>query len=590
MRPRAVLRIARWEVGRSASEVDRRTVVALLVVALALGAIGPVALQQGGAPNTGIYRVAVDEGNQFYEPVAASDPLRVVDGGVDAVGDGRADVAIDDGRLVYDDTQRGRAAMAALRSAVTSYNDRLMRQEADSAAAFPVDVTLRYRAQSGGTGPTDDGDGGGTGETTTDGDTTTPRTTTASTGGGANDGGGSGGLGGGLSGGGRILGGTQSGSPADIAPPFPMKSLLLAFAFVLPLNVVIQAYGSSIIGERLERRGEPLLVAPVSRGDIVAGKTLPYVVASLVAVTVIAVALGGGPLAVVAVVPILLLFLAATFVGAMFARSFKELTFVTVAVSVVGTTYAFVPAIFTDVHPIAAISPLSVVVADLAGTGTDLGTFAFATLPMTLVATVLFALGTGIYREEDMFTQRPPGAKALDALAAHLTRRRVPLWGALSVPFAFVAELFAIALLFVVPQSFAIPVLLTVVALVEEVAKSLFVYAGFERGRLSTAPRAAAVTGALAGLGFAVGEKITLAAQLVGLPDLELGRAAFAPAAAGDPLAFAALAAAPFVLHAVTAAVSAVGAARGARAYGATLTGAAALHLAYNLTVVSAVA
>ncbi len=59
--------------------------------------------------------------------------------------------------------------------------------------------------------------------------------------------------------------------------------------------------------------------------------------------------------------------LGATFVGAMFARSFKELTFVTVAVSVFLTAYTFVPAIFTQVTPIALISPLTLVVRDLTG-------------------------------------------------------------------------------------------------------------------------------------------------------------------------------------------------------------------------------
>jgi len=595
VRPRAILRIARWEVGRSASEVDRRTVIALLVVALALGALGPALAQQGGTPDDGIYRVAVDEDSEFYEPARAADPIRVVDGGVGA----GADVTVDGRRLVYADSQRGRAALSALRSAVTAHNDRLMSRESDRAAAFPIDVTLQYREQTGaddasgvdGAGGHSGDGGGGTGDGDTAGSTTVA--------GGGTDGGdgtdeprdaGGGGFGGGLSGGDSVLGGTQSGSPADIAPPFPMESLLLAFLFVLPLNVVVQAYGSSIIGERLERRGEPLLVAPVSRTDIVAGKTLPYVVASLLAVGAIAVAIGGSAVAVAAVTPIVLLFLAATFVGAMFARSFKELTFVTVTVTVVGTTYVFVPAIFTDVHPIAAISPLSVVVADLAGTGTDPATMAFATLPMTLVAVVLFALGTGIYRAQDMFTQRPPGAKAYDALAAHLTRRRVAVWGALAVPFAFVAELFAIALLFVAPASLAVPLLLGLIAVVEEVAKSVFVRAGFARGRLVGGGAAAAVTGALAGLGFAVGEKITLAAQFVGLPNLELGRAAFAPAAAGDPLLLAGLFAAPFVLHASTAALSAVGAARSGRAYALGLAAAVVVHLGYNLAVVSTVA
>ncbi len=55
------------------------------------------------------------------------------------------------------------------------------------------------------------------------------------------------------------------------------------------MNFVIQAYASSIMNERINDRGELLLVSPVSRGDIIAAKTLPYfhgmvVVASMTAV------------------------------------------------------------------------------------------------------------------------------------------------------------------------------------------------------------------------------------------------------------------------------------------------------------------
>lgn len=604
MSPRRTLRIARWEVARSASEVDRRTVLALALLVVAGAALGPAVIDAGGAPDEGIYRVAVDEDSPYAPAVAASDPLRGVSGGPSALDAGRADLYVGTERVRHADTRRGRAGVAALRRAVTAFNDRLMAQEPDRAAAFPVSVTLRFREQAApatgaGTGDgaadgTADGDGGtgdgdsGTGDGPDPGGGTEPGGTTAD--GTAEGTGDTGDLGGALGGAGGGLRGTQSGSPADIAPPFPFRSLVLAFAFLLPLNVVVQAYGSSVMGERLNRRGEPLLASPATRVDIVAGKTLPYLAAALVATVLVAVAVGGGPLTVLAVLPVALAFLAATLVAALFARSFPELTFLTVAVSVVGTTFAFVPAVFTDVHPIAAISPLSVVVADLSGTGTAPETVAFATVPTALVAIVLFALGTGVYREEDLFTQRSPASKAVDALAAHLTRRRLPLWGALAVPFAFAAELLAVAVLFVLPSSLGVPVLLGVLAVLEELAKSCFVYAGFARGRLDDAPRAAAVAGALAGLGFAVGEKVTLAAQFVGLPDLELGRAAFAAAGETDPLVLAGLLVAPFALHAGTAALSALGARRGPRWYAVGLAGAVGVHLAYNLAVVGTLA
>jgi len=100
---------------------------------------------------------------------------------------------------------------------------------------------------------------------------------------------------------------------------------------------------------------------------------------------------------VIAVLPVALTFLAATFVGAMFARSFKELTFVTVGVSVLLTTYAFVPAIFTNVTPVALVSPLTLVVFDLQGEAVGIGEI-LSTGPMAVGAALLFGLGLGVRR------------------------------------------------------------------------------------------------------------------------------------------------------------------------------------------------
>jgi ABC-type Na+ efflux pump permease subunit len=353
------------------------------------------------------------------------------------------------------------------------------------------------------------------------------------------------------------------------------------------MNFVIQAYGSSILEERINRRGELLLVAPVERVDIVAGKTLPYLLAALAVIVAIAVAVGGGALSVLAVVPIALTFLAATFVGAMFARSFKELTFLTVTISVGLTSYVFVPAIFATVTPIALISPLTLVVMELQGEAVGLGAYAFSTAAFYLGAGVLFGLGVGVYREEDMFTQKPVPQKILDALDVRLDGlASVGLLTALFIPFVFIAELLAIAVLFVIPVELSIPLLLVVIAAIEEVAKSIHVYAGFESARFSRTDRVALAVGAASGIGFFLAEKLTAVAQVVGLPELAVGEAVFTPAGV-TPSATLALLAAPLVLHVVTAGVSALGARRDRRRYLLALGVATVLHAGYNLGVVS---
>jgi RsiW-degrading membrane proteinase PrsW (M82 family) len=314
---------------------------------------------------------------------------------------------------------------------------------------------------------------------------------------------------------------------------------------------------------------------------------------------VITLLLQGSAISVLAIVPIALLFLSATFLGAMFARSFKELTFVTVTITVSLTSYAFVPAIFTDVTPIALISPLTLVVRDLQGQAIGLGQFVFSTLPPTLTALVCFGLGAGLYREEDMFTQRPIPYKVLDALAGPIKRRRsVMLVTAVLLPFVLVAELVVVAFMYPLTQA-QVPFTLVVgaafvgIALVEELAKSLHVYAGYAHSRFDDGLRTALVVGVLSGIGFFLAEKLTLIARLADLQDLEIGRAALGEQAllqTGVPLPIlaAALLLAPLALHVVTASISALGARRGRRSYAVALVIAVAVHVAYNLTVVTA--
>jgi ABC-type Na+ efflux pump permease subunit len=604
---RSVARIARWEASRSVSVVNRRTAILGLVALLLAGAVGGAAMATGGvALDRDVYRIGVADDSPYHEVVRESPTLATRPPDVDRLGRG-VEIVITDDRFYVADSKKGRAALSTLRSAVRGHNLGRMRDERNESAAFPVVVTLRYAervpdgAVASGSGSSDGGgdDGGG------DGDGGSTDAGTGSGGSGGN--GGSGGLGtgdgdaagsvddgpvrvpglGGMSG---LLGGGTSGSPADISPPFPFGALVLAFVFFIPMNFVIQPYGSSILNERINRRGELLLVAPVSPTAIVAGKTLPYL-ATLVGITgVVALAIGGGPVSVAAIAPIATLYLAATFVGAMFARSFKELTFVTVSISVFLTSYAFVPAIFTNVTPIALISPLTLVVHELQGTGVTAAEYVFSTGPFYVGAAVCFLLGVGVYREEDMFTQRPVPLKFLDALNSRITRKRsVAVLSALSIPFVLIAELLAIAVLFVLPVEVSVPLLLVAIAAVEEVAKSVHVYAGF-RGPFAGQRewKTALVLGALSGLGFFLGEKLTAIVQFVGLPDLTLGRAAFSSAGvAVTPAVGLLLLLAPLALHATTTGIASLGATRDRTAYLAALVPAVAVHAAYNLAVVS---
>ncbi|WP_436928911.1 ABC transporter permease subunit [Halosimplex halobium] len=634
-----VARIARWEVTKNAGGVDRRTAAIALLAVLGLGAMAPVAVSQGVALDQGIYRVGVVQEDPLYDPVYLDPTFRVQDPSSAAVEAGYQEIMIVGPQVrEYADSTKGRAAVSELRSTVKRYNDGIMDTEDNQSAAFPVVVNLTYvdrdsarvtasqtqtipiqtdendEAGDGDGSAGEGGDGGdGTGGESADG---AADETDGSAGGDSGDGGSGGdgsdgvtrpGEGSNVAGssiGARLTGGSSTGAPSDITPPFPFRSLVLAFVFVLPLNFVIQAYGSTILSERINRRGELLLVAPVSRGDIIVGKTLPYFAAAIGVAAAITVALqaglglAGSVVSVLAIVPLALLFLAATFLGAMFARSFKELTFVTVTITVTLTSYAFVPAIFTDVTPIALISPLTLVVRDLQGQAIGLGQFVFSTLPPTLTALVCFGLGAGLYREEDMFTQRPIPYKVLDALAGPIKRRRsVALVTAVLLPFVLVAELVVVAFAYPLwqaelPVGIIVVALLAGIAVVEELAKSLHVYAGYAHALFDDRLRTALVVGAFSGLGFFLAEKLTLIVRLADLQTLPVGQAAMGEQAlvatgVSLPLLVGALLLAPLALHVVTASISALGARRGPRSYAVALAVAVVVHVAYNLTVVS---
>ncbi|WP_066416715.1 ABC transporter permease subunit [Halorubrum aethiopicum] len=664
-RSRRVARVARWEASRATGGVDRRTLLAALALLVVAGGVVGAGLATdtvGLDVDRDVYRVGVDPASPYADAVEAEPALTAVPleratlgstvdltvrevrgGGTDPSGD-PAGVFV---RAV--DTPKGEAAAASFREAVDAHNERLMAAEENETAAFPVVVTLRYANRGSaledgatvGGGSGGDGSAGGTSDGVGGGsDDAEP----ADGGGGDDDAGGSGDGGGEGSGGGGVDAGDESGgrwpfgddggsgglavpsigggafgaatagSPGSITPPFPFASLVLAFAFLVPMNFLAQAYGSSVLEERTNRRGEPLLVTPLSPAEIVAGKTLPYVAVAVAATALIALVVGGGAVSVLAVLPIAATFLAATFVGAVFARSFKELTFVTVAVSVLLTSYAFVPAIFTNVTPVALISPLTLVVFDLQGEAISVGEFLFATGPTAVAAALLFGLGLGVYREEDLFTQKPVTRKFLDALAVRLSAvgegvRESPATGvaariprrargpaavafltACTIPFVFVAELLAVAVLFALPITVSIPVLLVVIAFVEEVAKSVHLYAGFERGVFARTDRVALAVGLASGLGFFLAEKATAVVQAVGLTELYVGRAAFGSVAgvAGlSPLLLAGLFLAPLALHGVTASLSAVGARRDRTRYVLALAAATLVHAAYNFGVVS---
>lgn len=594
---RRVATIAYGETRRTGGSFNRKTSILLLVLGLAAALLLPPLLEGGTDFDRGIYRVAVTDdatllpaiqGAHVFRRVAAADVHA-------ALAAGEADLAVDRVRVAAHGTSKGEAALAALQQAAKDYTFSQLLHEEDQGAAFPVRVTLQYETQErGGTGNVAlaPGSGGLRPEPQEPTGSDEPAT-------GAPVGGDSGPNGATE---GPAADGPKSGfsflpaersvnTPETLSPPFPFKSLILAYLFLIPMNFVVQVYAGSAINERLGRKGEALLASPARPWEIIVGKALPYFLLMMGVGAAIGIFIGGGWLSLLAIAPLAYTFLAVEFVAAMFARSFRELTFLTVFTSVLLTIYAFLPAVFSDVHPISLVSPITLVVFDLRGDPVGLAQILYSILPLTLFSTVLFMLGAALYREEDLFHQKPVVAKAVDAVA----RQVKGMWSALKVPVlflpaVFVAELLLATFLFAWPVPTGVLGILLAVALTEEAFKAAPSYAGIRRGIIPA--KRAVLFGALVGLGFFLAEKGFLLASLAGLHDVPAGAAVFG-AAGGSHLPdgaswlfVVALLLGPLLLHVVTAAISAHGAKEGRASFGLAFTAAVILHTAYNYTVI----
>ena len=122
------------------------------------------------------------------------------------------------------------------------------------------------------------------------------------------------------------------------------------------------------MNERIERRGEALLSLPVKTPYIIIGKMLPYFSGMLLICAGLTLYLRAPLIILLPLVPIILFFLSSALVIGMIARSFKELSFISIFFSTVATSYLFFPSIFANVHVISLISPLTLIVLTIQGT------------------------------------------------------------------------------------------------------------------------------------------------------------------------------------------------------------------------------
>ena len=163
----------------------------------------------------------------------------------------------------------------------------------------------------------------------------------------------------------------------------------------------------SIMNERIERKGEILLSSPLHPLVIIAGKMLPYLAGMLITSAGVILAARASLLILLPLLPVILFFLASALLIGMLSRSFKELSFISIFFSTIATSYLFFPSIFANVHVVSLVSPLTLIILQLQGTGFSATDYLYSTSLFYLTSGVLLYVGAVNFNAERLFDLQP---------------------------------------------------------------------------------------------------------------------------------------------------------------------------------------
>lgn len=576
-----ILTISRWELRRTSLSFSRKLIALSLLIIILTGFVSLFVSQNGFHINDGIYRVTVTD-PALAEVLKADYKFQVYIAQEAQANElyerGDFDIVVIGDKVRYRRSEKSRAALDALDKAVQKYDEARLLSYDDLNNTFPVWITVKNIEREQAFEPLsiqklpETGQASGATESAVPIETPlsvndkslvpSAREVTEAKG---------------------ILPVKEKtlATPSHFNPPVPFKSVVLSFIFIFPVFFIAQFFSASITQERVRRRGELLLASPVSPWQIVFGKLLPYLLLMLVLMGGITVYIGGNPWMLVILLPVALMFLSTAFLGAIISRSFKELTFILVFLSVTLSGYIFLPAMFTNIHAISIISPMTLVVRLLENEPVSIGEYVFSTLPFYLVSLLVLMFGIFIYREEDLFTQKSIKSKLLDSLQVFIERIPAPLFflGMALIPLVYSAQLIFIVLMFNLPIRYGVVVFILLAAFMEELVKSVGIYTVFSRGMTGITTRNALKAGIYAGTGFFIGEKLILLAVIAGIANSVFG------SVMGIGLLIF-----PFLLHVTGTIVSSLGMRyMGTGKYLVSLMLATAVHSAYNLYLIRGV-
>ncbi len=297
--------------------------------------------------------------------------------------------------------------------------------------------------------------------------------------------------------------------PDELNVEFPFMNLFRNMMMLAPSVILSLMFSLSLIREKVDRSLNNLFSAPVSKFDIIAGKSLPYL-ALIGAINVVYGCWIADGLEAVKVMAIFLsvsaVILATGLFSVVVSRSYRELTFI-------GSFYIFIflfmivlPNVFAGINALALISPVSHITSIEAGASVSwlellLSLLPYHTLTLSFVAFTLLTFDAEVlfsnWRVRDI-------VEHYYIMLGHLlssTVSYVAVAVALLVPFVFLVE--SIFSYLILPLGrFSAIVSLLIFAGIEEVAK-IIPFAAAHRRDINPA-----VYGVVAGTSFFVTERV----------------------------------------------------------------------------------
>lgn len=314
-------------------------------------------------------------------------------------------------------------------------------------------------------------------------------------------------------------------TPDKVEVPFIFSSILSSFVIIAPVFFFTLFFAASIIREKVAKKGTYLLASPFSPLEIILGKLLPYLLAVVVISSFTSFLMGKfSGWILLTVIPLTLALMGVALIAAILSKNPEDLNFTLLFINLVCFAYLFYPAMFSGVHSISLISPITGMIQGMKGTLT-LGEFFWILTPISLLAVISLSFGSQLFQDEVLFTQRSLLANIYEGFN-FLWLRKLGRFkavfasffsGVILIPLIYLVELGFLFLIFPL-GTVILYLLLPFSAIVEEVGKILGVGAFLKKNLIS--PQRGWFYGALAGLGFFVVEKILALAYFGFLTDL----------------------------------------------------------------------